>query len=165
MSETCVVENSICPRPMSNTSYRHMHLRELYVRELCATDLSIRDICVQDLYARDLCPRLYFFFPVAQKGMHRWSGTSLLEMLSSVAHKRYAPHCLNGLSLCPRTVCPRPLSKTCVSETSVSETSLSKTCVSKTSVCTFPGETGCARPLTENYSHVNGGINDPKRGG
>ena len=56
------------------------------------------------------------------------------------------------------------VSETCVSETSVSETSLSKTCVSKTSVCTFPGETGCARPLTENYSHVNGGINDPKRG-
>ena len=79
-------------------------------------------------------------------------------------------------SKCPRTYVrdllqiharPRPLCPVCqrpVSETSMSETYLSKTCVSKTSVCTFPGETGCTRPLAQNYSHVNGGINDPKEG-
>ena len=85
--------------------------------------------------------------------MHRWN--ALFEWSQPLS-----TNCVSETSVSETSV-----SETCVSETSVSETSLSETCVSKTSVCTFPGETGCAKPLTENYSHVNGGINDPKRGG
>ena len=109
MSETCLVENSMSQTYVQHLIETHASPRALCPRALCERPLNPGHLCPRPLCPRPMSKTLSFSFRWLRKGMHRWSGTSLLEMLSSVAHKRYAPHCLNGLSLCPRTVCPKPL--------------------------------------------------------